>query len=90
MCLEIQSYEYIYIIYLIGLTAANEEYSKKVAGSSSTNKTLFRLGWKLDELSRLSGVGRQLCVDVNHVLESIRDRVVDVNDSNFRNKCLRL
>ena len=42
------------------------------------DKELFNLGWKVDELSRLSDCGRHLKVEVTTVLELLKDEASDL------------
>lgn len=50
------------LFFCIGLSSANREYSESVSSSTTSEKTLHNLGWKVDELSRLDKAGRQLTV----------------------------
>lgn len=53
---------------------ASDEYASKLS-IGSTEKTLYSLGWKVDELIRLQEVGRQLFAEIS----SVRDLVMDPN-----------
>ena len=55
---------------IAALSDANDAYSRKLASGKATQQTLFSLGWRVDELSRLISLGRKLLVDC----KSIRER----------------
>ena len=59
----------------LALKIANDEYALKLSAGTSMEKTLYSLGWKVDELSRLQKVGRALFVE----LSSLKDILVDMN-----------
>ena len=56
-----------------GLQKANSDYSAKLASNTASDKTLFTLGWKLDELARLSEAGRDIKVKILQLIESLSD-----------------
>lgn len=56
----------------LALQKSRSEYSTKLA-SSATDKTLFSLGWKVDELSRLYDDGRKITVMITILIESLSD-----------------
>ena len=49
---------------------ANDAYSQKQTYGKATQQTLFSLGWRVDELSKLNSLGRKLLVNC----KSIRQR----------------
>ena len=57
---------------IVGLNSASAEYSEKVSSKSSSEKTLHTLGWTVDELSRLNQSGRQLTVEIQQVLQTLK------------------
>lgn len=52
----------IFIILAVALAQANDDYSSKLASGHATNQAQFSLGWKVDELSRLAELGRNIHV----------------------------
>ena len=57
---------YLVHVYLwfpfVALSDANDVYSCKQASGKATQQALFSLGWKVDELSKLTALGRKLLV----------------------------
>ena len=53
----------------IALSDANNAYCTKQAFGKATHQTLFPLGWKVDELSRLTEQGRKLLVQCKTIRE---------------------
>ena len=48
---------------------ANQNYSSKLASGSTPHKTIFALGWTVDELKRVNNEGRQLLVQCQTMKE---------------------
>lgn len=67
---------------LTALQTANDEYSSKLQSGSAQDKTLFDLGWTVDDLSRLSESGRTLLVEIIAVKELLEDDTTDLVTSN--------
>ena len=53
------------------LPTANDAYSSKLASGHATNQALFSLGWKVDELSRLAELGRNVHVRCKTTLDRL-------------------
>ena len=69
-----------------GLQKANSDYSAKLASNTASDKTLFTLGWKLDELARLSEAGRDIKVKILQLIESLSDEKCDVVAANVASR----
>ena len=64
------------------LKNANDEYASKVE-SGSTEKILYSLGWKVDELTRLIQAGRKLLVEITALQEILVDKDSDLISGNI-------
>lgn len=62
------------------LEKANSEYSKLVETTASSDKKLFNLGWKIDELSRLNTTGRFIVVELQQFLDVLEENDSDEKD----------
>ena len=76
MCTDVCIYEPFFLLFVhfflfTGLSDANSEYSSRVE-SGSTDKVLYGLGWKVDELSRLNKSGHSIMVKLQRLLDLIR------------------
>lgn len=60
-------------ILFIALKKAISEFDEKKASGSATDKTLFSLGWTIDELSRLNTKGRDVYVSIVAAKQAIQD-----------------
>ena len=59
----IMPFVYMYLWFpFVALSDANDVYSRKQASGKATQQALFSLGWKVDELSKLTALGRKLLV----------------------------
>jgi hypothetical protein len=56
---------------------ANDIYASKVE-SGSTEKVLYSIGWKVDELTRLLQAGRKLLVEITSLQEILVDKNSDL------------
>ena len=65
-----------------GLDTANQDYCQKLASKETQSKTLFNLGWKVDELSRLNKDGRCLSVEVHKLMELLGEKDCDLVSGN--------
>lgn len=54
------------------------DFSAKKQGNA-LDKTLYSLGWKIDELSRLNTLGQQLAVDTSSVTDTLNEAYITVN-----------
>ena len=70
-----------------GHQKANSDYSAKLASNTASDKTLFTLGWKLDELARLSEAGRDIILQL---IESLSDEKCDVVPANVASRLGKL
>ena len=68
---------------LTALQTTNTEYSLKVQSGTAQDKTLFDLGWTIDDLSRLSESGRNLLVEIVAVQELLEDVNTDLVSRNI-------
>lgn len=59
------------IKYCVALKKAITEFDKKKADGNATDKTMFSLGWTIDELSRLNSKGQDVYVNTVTAMESI-------------------
>ena len=66
------SHQTVIILY-IGLQSAEIAYRDKTNGGNAKPKTLFELGWKVEEFSTLLSNCRQLLVEVNVILDTFKD-----------------
>ena len=48
---------------------ASDVYNKKQASGKASQQTLFALGWKVDELSKLNSLGRKILVNCKCIRE---------------------
>ena len=56
------------------LKKAIADYDAKQRAGNATDKTLYSLGWIVDELSRMNELGQDLHVDVTTAIEHLEDR----------------
>ena len=63
---------------LVALKDHIVENKAKLAGGKATDKTLYALGWTIDELSRLTDECRGLLVELESLLEKLEDESTDV------------
>lgn len=67
----------------VELEKANKEYSCKLGSESAVaEKTLFTLGWKVDELGRLSESGRKIVVEMKVVLDTVQNHYCEYESRN--------
>lgn len=66
------------LYFSLALRKAVSENNDKLAAGNATDKTLYCLGWTVDELSRLNETCRMLCVDVTILLEMLEDQGSDL------------
>ena len=78
-----------YVTLIIGLTEANSEYSSRLE-SRSSDKVLFNLGWKVDELSRLNKMGHTVMVELQSLLNSLSVGDLDTSKPEVRSQVLKL
>ena len=64
------------------MKTANDDYASKVK-SGSTEKILYSLGWKVDELTRLLQAGRKLLVEITSLQEILVDKNSDLISLNI-------
>ena len=64
--------------YLLGLQTASSDYADKMKASTANDKTLFNLGWRVDEFSRLNEAGRKMIVEVRCLIEFLSDEQCDL------------
>lgn len=67
---------------VIALKEAIAENEAKLIGGKATDKTLYALGWTIDELSRLTEECRALGVELMNLLEKLEDESTDIVRSN--------
>lgn len=74
---------HVHILVYTALTEATKEYSESL-GSGKNDKVKYRLGWKVDDLSRLNGEGRKLSVEVSTLIQKVQDPGLDLIAANIR------
>lgn len=65
--------------YNIALKSTNDECASKVA----TEKVIYALGWKVDELTCLTQIGCKLFVEITLLQENLVDKDADFVSSNI-------
>ena len=70
-------------MYVVALSQANDAYSSKLASGHATNQALFSLGWKVDELSRLAELGRNVHVRCKTTLDRLMSSDCDPVEENI-------
>ena len=75
-------YLHVHVHVHVALKDANDEYASKVE-SGSTEKILYSLGWKVDELTRLLQAGRKLLVEITALQEILVDKDTDLVSGNI-------
>ena len=50
---------------------STQEYKAKVASESQSSQTLYTLGWKTEELSKLAADGRHVTTKINVLLDHL-------------------
>lgn len=63
-------------------SAGLQDYCQKLASKETQSKTLFNLGWKVDELSRLNKDGRCLSVEIHKLMELLGEKDCDLVSGN--------
>ena len=63
---------------LVALRDHIVENEAKLAGGKATDKTLYALGWTIDELSRLTDECRALLVELESLVEKLEDESTDI------------
>ena len=53
------------------LEVANREYESKLTSGSGDNKTMYKLDWKVKELSRLNERGRRIVTELKVLMDVI-------------------
>ena len=66
----------------VALKSANDDYASKVK-SGSTEKILYSLGWKVDELTRLLQAGHKLLVEITSLQEILVNKNSDLISLNI-------
>lgn len=69
--------------YTVALSQANDDYSTKLASGRATNQALFSLGWKVDELSRLAELERNVHVRSKTILDCLSRADCDLIQENI-------
>ena len=71
------------IFHAVALSEANDNYSSKLASKHATNQALFSLGWKVDELSRLTELGRDVRVRSKTILDRLMNAECNLVQENI-------
>ena len=72
--------------YNTALAKATEQYNELLRSGKGGNKAQYRLGWKVDDLSRLNTNGRKLLVEVSSFVEKLKDPMFDLQSFNFNRR----
>lgn len=67
----------------IALAKATEQCNELLGSGKGSDKTQYRLGWKVDDLSCLNTNGRKLLVELSSFVEKLRDPMFDLQSFNF-------
>ena len=71
------------IFHAVALLKAKDNYSSKLASKHATNQALFSLGWKVNELSRLTELGRDVRVRSKTILDRLMNAECNLVQENI-------
>ena len=69
--------------YTVGLLTVNAEYEEKLGQKNKSDKAMFAIAWKVEELKRLCAECRSLRTELNATMDLIRDPDTDFEQSNI-------
>ena len=67
----------------LGLLTVNAEYEEKLGQKSKSDKAMFAIAWKVEELKQLCAACRSLHTELNVTMDLIRDPDTDFEQSNI-------
>lgn len=68
------------------LNKATSEYEKSLGSKKISDKMQYRLGWNVDDLSRLNEEARKMSVEVSSLLDKVRNTSFDLTTANVPRK----